>query len=37
MSYESAAGQLGHINLDKKTTGKLKTQTKRFACLKPLP
>ncbi len=22
MSYESAAGQLGHINLDKKTTGK---------------
>ena len=22
MSYESAAGQLGHISLDKKTTGK---------------
>ena len=22
MSYEIAAGQLGHINLDKKTTGK---------------
>jgi len=22
MSYESAAGQLGHINLDRKTTGK---------------
>ena len=22
MSYESAAGQLGHINLDKNTTGK---------------
>ena len=22
MSYESAAGQLGHISLDRKTTGK---------------